>query len=244
MRLDKKLLELGLASTRSKAQRLIERNAVKVNGLVATKPSMEITDNDKIDVQQDAVKYVSLGGEKLEAADTRLNIMFNDCRVLDAGASTGGFTDYALQNGAKLVYAVDVGHGLLDVKLKSDARVKSLEEKDVRDLTIADIDDKPVDLIVSDLSFMSLYKVLPDYRRLLKPTGRLVGLVNPQFEHVEKTAGATKYESPAYDYNDVVKKVKQILALNGFDFANACRADESASSTNIEVFVSAVKRAT
>jgi len=82
MRLDKKLLELGLASTRSKAQRLIERNAVKVNGLVATKPSMEITDNDKIDVQQDAVKYVSLGGEKLEAADTRLNIMFNDCRVL------------------------------------------------------------------------------------------------------------------------------------------------------------------
>ena len=89
MRLDKKLLELGLAATRSKAQRLIERNAVTVNGLVVTKPSLVISEKDTIRVEQDAVKYASLGGEKLEAASTRLNIMFNGCRVLDAGAGSG-----------------------------------------------------------------------------------------------------------------------------------------------------------
>lgn len=205
------------------------------------KSSLDISETDKVNVQQNAVKYVSLGGEKLEAANTLLNIMFDGCRVIDAGASSGGFTDYALQQGASFVYAVDVGQSLLDVKLKNDERVKTLEAKDIRDLTLADIDGYQVDLILSDLSFISLYKVLPDYKRLLKPSGRLLALVNPQFEHVQKGEAATKYESPTYGYEDVVKKVKEVLTINGFKFVNACRADRSALASNIEIFISAVR---
>lgn len=237
MRLDKKLVELGLVDTRNRAQLLIERGAVKVNGLVVAKASQEILENDLVEVQNAALKYVSIGGEKLEIAICQFNIMFDGCRVLDAGASTGGFTDCALQHGAKLVYAVDVGSDQLDVKLKVDKRVKSLENKDVRDLTLDEIDGSPVDILVADLSFISLYKVLPKFKELLKPGGKLIALVKPQFEQTEKhrTKGGIIKNERLRD--EALDRVTESLEMNGFKFMNSCPTDADGKTKNIEYLV-------
>jgi 23S rRNA (cytidine1920-2'-O)/16S rRNA (cytidine1409-2'-O)-methyltransferase len=240
MRLDKKLVELGLVETRNRAQLLIDRGAVKVNGMTTTKASLEILENDLVDVQNTALKYVSIGGEKLEIAIHQFNIMFDRCRVLDAGASTGGFTDCALKHGASLVYAVDVGTGQMDVKLKADKRVKSLENKDVRDLTLSEIDGIPVDIVLADLSFISLYKVLPKFKGLLKPGGKLVALVKPQFEQIEKhrTKGGIIKSERLRD--EALERVTESLEMNGFRFENSCPTDADGKTKNIEYLVLAI----
>jgi 23S rRNA (cytidine1920-2'-O)/16S rRNA (cytidine1409-2'-O)-methyltransferase len=242
MRLDKKLVELGLVETRNRAQLLIERGAVKVNGLVVTKMSTDVLENDRVEAQSAALKYVSLGGEKLEIAIRQFNIMFDGCRVLDAGASTGGFTDCALQHGASSVYAVDVGSEQLDVKLRTDNRVKSLENKDVRDLTLTEIDGRRVDIIVADLSFISLYKVLPKFRELLKPEGQLVALVKPQFEQTEKhrTKGGIVKNERLRD--EALVRVTESLELNGFVFMGSCPTNADGKTKNIEYLVLAVTK--
>ena len=239
MRLDKKLVELGLASTRTKAQHLIDRAAVKVNGLVALKPSLEIAENDVVEARADALKYVSIGGDKLEKAIRQFNIMFDGCRVLDAGASTGGFTDCALQHGASVVYAVDVGSNQLDVKLKSDKRVISLENKDIRDVTLDDIDASPVDILTADLSFISLYKVLPDFRRLLQTNGQLIALVKPQFEQTEKRRNKGGILKDNRSRNDALERVKENLKQSGFQFLSSCETDADGKTKNIEFLIRA-----
>ena len=242
MRLDKKLVKLGLVTTRTRAQHLVERGAVKVNGLVVTKTSQEILDDDTVEAQTEVLKYVSLGGEKLEKAIGQFNIIFSGCRVLDAGASTGGFTDCALQNGASLVYAVDVGNDQLDIKLKADKRVKSLENIDVRDLTLNEIDNQPVDIVVADLSFISLYKVLPKFKELLRPGGQLVALVKPQFEQTEKhrTKGGIIKSERLRD--EALERVTESLEINGFQFMNSCPTDADGKTKNIEYLVLAVSK--
>ena len=237
MRLDKKLVELGLVETRNRAQLLVDRGAVKVNGLVVTKVSTDVLEDDLVEVRNEALKYVSIGGEKLEIAIRQFNIMFDGCRVLDAGASTGGFTDCALQHDAAFVYAVDVGSNQLDVKLKEDKRVKSLENKDVRDLTLSEIDGAPVDILLADLSFISLYKVLPNFKLLLKPGGKLIALVKPQFEQTEKhrTKGGIVKNERLRD--EALVRVKESLEMNGFRFVNSCATDADGKTKNIEYLV-------
>ena len=181
----------GLAPSRAHAHDVIARGAVLVGGAVADKASRLVAESDPIVVDADGRRFVSRGGDKLDAALERFPIDVAGRRCLDAGASTGGFTDCLLQRGAASVMAVDVGYGQLHPRLRQDPRVESRERTNVRSLAEDDGSD-PFDLIVADLSFISLTVVAPLLVRLLAgPGADLVVLVKPQFEvgHVEVSRG-------------------------------------------------------
>ena len=181
MRLDIYLTERGLCKSRSAAQSLINGGGVIVNGKIAAKNSLEITDDDEVSlVEEKLPKFVSRGGEKLERALELWQTDLNGAFCVDVGASTGGFTDCMLQNGARAVIAVDVGRGQLDEKLRADVRVSSYEQTDIRDFTLKD--GEFADFIGADVSFISLKLVLPHIYRLLKNGGFATVLIKPQFE--------------------------------------------------------------
>ncbi len=182
MRLDKWLIERGIFPSRQRACLAIEQGLVSVNGRVADKASQRVKASDHVEVLGDPLRYVSRGGLKLEKAIRTFGLELRGLRLLDAGASTGGFTDCALQHGAEKVYAVDVGTEQLHPSLRSHPRVISFENTDVRSLTIELFDGRLVDAIVCDLSFISLGQVLPVLVDLLEPGGWMVILVKPQFE--------------------------------------------------------------
>jgi len=182
MRLDKYLVEKQLFSSREKAQTAIRQNTVMVDGKIATKASLEVNDNASVEVIDIFNKYVSMGGLKLEKAIKHFELDFNGKWVLDIGSSTGGFTDCALQHGAAHVVAVDVGTQQLVDTLRQDERVTSLENKDFRDLTVEDVQGHQFDFIVSDVSFISLTYILPYCAPFLKPDGKMMLLIKPQFE--------------------------------------------------------------
>lgn len=179
-RIDTRLVALGLAPSREKAKRLILAGAVRVDGQVAAKPSDVVGDTTKVEVAA-AEKFVSRGAYKLEAALDAFHISSNEAVCVDIGASTGGFTDCLLQRGARRVHAVDVGKGQLDWKLRQDNRVIAHEKLNARALTIADIGED-ADIVTVDVSFISLKKVLPAAREVLKRSGHLIALIKPQFE--------------------------------------------------------------
>jgi len=180
-RLDAELVRRGLAASRTEAQRLIGEGLVTVGGAPADKPARLVDPGDALKVRGPARRYVSRGGEKLEAALDHFGLDPAGCRVLDAGSSTGGFTDCVLQRGATEVVAVDVGRGQLHEKLRADPRVLSRERTHLRDVRAEHIGG-PVDLVVGDLSFISLTKVTEPLLGAVRPAGDLVLLVKPQFE--------------------------------------------------------------
>ena len=168
-RLDLILVERGLFETREKAKREIMVGNVIVNEQAVTKAGTNFKDDEKLNIRiKNKLRYVSRGGLKLEKAIKEWELDFNDKLVLDIGASTGGFTDCALQNGAKRVYSVDVGTNQLDWKLRNDDRVVSIEETHIKDLTPENIENNKVDYIVIDVSFISLTKVIPYFEKFLK----------------------------------------------------------------------------
>lgn len=179
MRLDVALVERGLARSRTHAARLIDDGRVTVNGQPAAKPAQLVGPHD--DLQAEAEHWVSRAAHKLLGAldDSGLPVQG---RVLDAGASTGGFTQVCLERGAQLVYAVDVGHGQLVDHLRAEPRVRVHEGLNLRDLTLAHLDHVPVDLVVGDVSFISLRLLLPQLLGVLAPDGDALLLVKPQFE--------------------------------------------------------------
>lgn len=179
MRLDQRLVELGLAPSRAKARALIEAGAVTVNGVFARKPSQIVTGDVRITVDRDAPLWVSRGALKLIHALDHFGLRPQGT-ALDVGASTGGFTEVLLARGAAKVYALDVGHGQLDPSLADDPRVISLERLNARDIPAGLV--PPVDWIVADVSFISLTKALPAALALARPGARLVALIKPQFE--------------------------------------------------------------
>lgn len=180
-RLDVRLLREGLILSRSRAQLAIAQGLVLVNGLPAQKPSQRVSPSDRLEVCGDPVGYVGRGGIKLEKALTQFGVDAAGLTVLDAGASTGGFTDCLLKHGAKKVYAVDVGRGQLAQSLREDPRVVCMEGVNIRDLTPDKLGEK-ADLITCDLSFISLRLVLSSLFELLKDDGQALCLVKPQFE--------------------------------------------------------------
>lgn len=180
-RLDAELVRRGLASTRSEAQRLIGAGLVTVGGAPADKAARLVATGDALAVRGPARRFVSRGGEKLDAALDHFGIDPTGYRVLDAGASTGGFTDCVLQRGAAAVIAVDVGYGQLHEKLRGDPRVDSRERTHIRDVDAATLGGE-VDLVVGDLSFISLTKVVVPLVGAVRTGGDLVLLVKPQFE--------------------------------------------------------------
>jgi len=182
MRLDKYLQENGFFPSREKAQTAIKHQTVKVNGIITTKASMDITPGMQVEVIDLFNKFVSMGGLKLEKAIEDFGLDFNGKTVLDIGSSTGGFTDCALKQGAAHVTAVDVGTGQLSDTLLHDPRVRSLENTDFRALTSTDVNGILYDFIVSDVSFISLTYILPYCGQFLKPEGQMMLLIKPQFE--------------------------------------------------------------
>ena len=179
-RLDQALVERGLCDSREKAKRAILAGQVRVNDQLAHKPSDAVKPDDVITLDA-GEKYVSRGGQKLEHALQRFHLDVTGLAAIDLGASTGGFTDCLLQHGAAIVHAVDVGHGQLAWKLRRDKRVIVMERTNARFLK-PDQFPKLFDLAVIDCSFISLRKILPPAVPLLKPSGRIVALIKPQFE--------------------------------------------------------------
>lgn len=185
-RLDKILVDLGYFETKSKASSAILAGNVMIGTEVITKAGYQLDPNKEYDFQVKSMPFVSRGGFKLKKALESFDINVKDRICLDAGASTGGFTDCLLQNGAKFVYAADVGYGQLDWKIRSSKQVKTIEKTNLRTCLFSDIyeDNEPVaDLLVSDLSFISLEKILPNLKTLMnKDFHEMICLIKPQFE--------------------------------------------------------------
>lgn len=181
MRLDARLVYDGLVATRARARDLILRGFVRVDGAVCDKPSRVVTSATLIALVDEAPIFVSRGAEKLIAALDHFQFDATGRVVIDAGASTGGFTQVLLQRGARRVYAVDVGQSQLHATLKADPRVVSLEKQDARNLT-PDVISERADTVVADVSFIALSKVLPSVLKLTKETAWLAALIKPQFE--------------------------------------------------------------
>lgn len=181
-RLDAELVRRGLAPSREQARQAIAERRVLVAGAVADKAARLVDAGEPVVVTGDGPRFVSRGGEKLDAALSRFAIDVAGWVALDAGASTGGFTDCLLQRGAAAVVAVDVGHGQLHERIRADARVEVHERCNVRSLEPSDLGDRRFRLVVADLSFISLRTVAPALVELTEPGGDLVVLVKPQFE--------------------------------------------------------------
>ncbi len=187
-RLDVLLTEQMYADTRSKAQAIIMAGQVYVNGQKADKPGTAYEESVQIEVRGVTCPYVSRGGLKLEKALRDFGVKPEGFVCSDSGASTGGFTDCLLQQGAKKVFAIDVGYGQLDWKIRSDERVVVMERTNIRYVTPEDLGEL-LDLSVIDVSFISLKIVLPAIKALLKPTGQVLCLIKPQFEAGKEKVG-------------------------------------------------------
>ena len=217
-RLDLILVEQELLETREKAKREIMAGNVIVNEQVVTKAGTMFKDNDDLNIRiRNKLKYVSRGGLKLEKAIKTWNLDFKDKLVLDIGASTGGFTDCALQSGAKYVYSVDVGKNQLDWKVRNDERVFSMEEMHIKDLEEKDINNKKVDFIVIDVSFISLTKVIPYFERFLAENGKIVMLVKPQFEVGREKIGRNGVVENEEYHDEAIKKVISFSKECGYE---------------------------
>jgi 23S rRNA (cytidine1920-2'-O)/16S rRNA (cytidine1409-2'-O)-methyltransferase len=212
-RLDVELVVRGLCPSREQARRAIMAGSVEVNGQLAHKPSDQVRPGDKVVLHAPA-RFVSRGGLKLEHALDYFQLNVSGQVAVDLGASTGGFTDCLLQRGAAKVYAVDVGKGQLAWKLRQDARVVVMDKTNARALTPAQFPQPftPVDLVVMDCSFISLKKIVPAAIALLKASGKLVGLIKPQFEagKTEADRGAGVIRDPAI-HQRVLSELKQFV---------------------------------
>ena len=187
-RLDVLLTEQGYADTRSKAQAIIMSGQVYVNGQKADKPGVSYEETVELEVRGAVCPYVSRGGLKLEKALRDFGVKPEGYVCSDSGASTGGFTDCLLQQGAKKVFAIDVGYGQLDWKIRSDPRVVVMERTNIRYVTPDQLGE-PLDLSVIDVSFISLKIVLPAIKELLNSTGQVLCLIKPQFEAGKEKVG-------------------------------------------------------
>ena len=187
-RLDVLLVERLYADSRTKAQAIIMSGNVYVNGQKADKPGTSFEETVDIEVRGAVCPYVSRGGLKLEKALRDFGVKPEGYVCSDSGASTGGFTDCLLQQGAKKVFAIDVGYGQLDWKIRSDERVVVMERTNIRYVTPEDLGE-PLDLSVIDVSFIGLEIVLPTIKTLLKPTGQVLCLIKPQFEAGKENVG-------------------------------------------------------
>jgi 23S rRNA (cytidine1920-2'-O)/16S rRNA (cytidine1409-2'-O)-methyltransferase len=216
-RLDQLLVERGLTESREKAQALILAGQVIVNGQKSSKPGHSIADDARIEVLE-RMPYVSRGGFKLAAALDHFAIDVNGFTCLDVGASTGGFTDCLLQRGAKTVWAIDVGHGQFDWKLRNDPRVVVQEGVNARYLQPADYPDK-FDLAVCDASFISTTLLIPAIAPLLASPRRLIVLVKPQFEVGRGDVGKGGIVRDASLHEFACTRVRDAVAAQGLDSA-------------------------
>jgi len=213
-RLDILVYERGLADSREKAKALIMSGLVIVNGEREDKPGASFPDDADIVLKGRPLPYVSRGGLKLEKALRVFDIDLKDKICLDAGASTGGFTDCMLQNGASRVYSVDVGYGQLDWKLRNDSRVVCMEKTNVRYLTPEMIPDRCAFASI-DVSFISLGKVLLPVASILDENGEIAALIKPQFEAGREKVGKKGVVRDPAVHREVIKKIADFAAVSG-----------------------------
>lgn len=215
-RLDVLLVKQGLAQSREKAKAIIMSGTVYVNDQKEDKAGAMFDETKvSVEVRGNPLKYVSRGGLKLEKAIAQFGILLSGKVCMDIGASTGGFTDCMLQNGASKVYSIDVGHGQLDWKLRNDARVVCMEKTNFRYIQPGDIDDMP-DFASVDVSFISLDKILGPAYQLLKPDAQMVCLIKPQFEAGKEKVGKKGVVRDPKVHIEVIETVLAFTLANGF----------------------------
>jgi ftsJ-like methyltransferase len=214
-RLDVLLVKRGLAESREKAKAVIMSGIVYVDGQKEDKAGQTFADTANIEVRGSTLKYVSRGGLKLEKAMECFDVSVKDKVCMDIGASSGGFTDCMLQNGAKKVYAVDVGHGQLAWKLRNDTRVVVMEKTNIRYVKPEDIGES-IDFASIDVSFISLSKVLPAAYNLLGERGEIVALIKPQFEAGREKVGKKGVVREKSTHIEVIQNCFAYAKENGF----------------------------
>jgi 23S rRNA (cytidine1920-2'-O)/16S rRNA (cytidine1409-2'-O)-methyltransferase len=232
-RLDVLLVNRGLASTRQSAKALIMSGDVFVKGQREDKAGSTFDESALIEVRGNTLKYVSRGGLKLEKAIGVFDINIENMICMDIGASTGGFTDCMLQNGAKKVYAVDVGHGQLAWKLRNDERVVTMEKTNIRYITKEDVADL-IEFASVDVSFISLTKVLLPVRELLADSSEMVCLIKPQFEAGREKVGKKGVVREKETHFEVIDGIIHFALENGFKVLNLDYSPVKGPQGNIE----------
>ena len=232
-RLDVLLVSLGLAESRAKAQATIMAGEVYVNGQKADKSGMEVDITSNIEVRGSACPYVSRGGLKLEKALKNFGVAPTGYVCSDSGASTGGFTDCLLQQGASKVFAIDVGYGQLAWKIRNDPRVVVMERTNIRYVTLEDLGE-PLDLSVIDVSFISLGLVLPVVKTLLKPTGQVLCLIKPQFEAGKDKVGKKGVVRDPAVHEEVLQNFISLAKSLDFTIRNLTFSPVKGPEGNIE----------
>lgn len=235
-RLDHVIFENGLSESREKAKAFIMAGVVYVNNQKADKPGLSVKPGDTVEVRENPLRYVSRGGLKLEKAMQSFGLNLNGMICADIGASTGGFTDCMLQNGAKKVYAVDVGYGQLAWKLRCDARVINLERTNFRYITTGQIPEA-LHFASVDVSFISLSKILPVLRELMQPDGRIVCLIKPQFEAGRDKVGKKGVVRDRAVHCEVIEKILRLMPENGFSALGLDYSPVKGPEGNIEYLI-------
>ena len=232
-RLDVILVNKGLCESRDKAKRTIMAGLVMVDGRLEDKPGRTFDVDSEFTLKETLCPYVSRGGLKLEKAIAEFDIDCKDAVCVDMGASTGGFTDCMLQNGATKVYAIDVGYGQLDYKLRTDERVVNMEKTNIRYLD-TNLIKEPIDLISIDVSFISVKHMLPVASKLLKDNGKVLCLVKPQFEAGREQVGKKGIVKDDKVHVEVIKKVISYAEDNGLRAIGLTYSPVKGTKGNIE----------
>ncbi len=235
-RLDILVFEKGFTDSREKAKAVIMSGQVYVDNQKADKCGISYDENVKIEVRGNMQKYVSRGGLKLEKAIQNFDLDLKDKTAMDIGASTGGFTDCMLQNGAKKVYSIDVGYGQLAWKLRNDERVVNLERTNMRKVTNEQVPDE-IDFFSVDVSFISLKLILPTARRLMAENAQAVCLIKPQFEAGRGKVGKKGVVRDPSVHIEVVENIYNFCLENGFDILNLDFSPIKGPEGNIEYLI-------
>ena len=235
-RLDIELTVRGICKSRAQAQLSIKESNVLLNGNICLKPNKEIKESDILSLVQ-IPKYVSRGGDKLEAALNAFGIKSLSGKIgLDIGSSTGGFTDCLLQNGVSRVYSVDVGTAQLDKILRDDGRIVVLEKTDIR--ALKNLPER-VDIIVIDVSFISLDHIIPVLRHFLKQNGDVIALIKPQFEVGRGNVNRQGLVTDKNLYLEVIEKIKKCFILQNFEIGGVITSPIVGGTGNTEFLIHA-----
>lgn len=238
-RLDTLVLERFPHLTRNQIQSLIMQGKVAVDGSAITKAGAQFTEEVLITLDEEQPKYVSRAGFKLEAALDAFTLDVNGFICMDAGISTGGFTDCLLQRGACRVYGIDVGHGQVHEKISSDPRVILYEKTNLRHLELL---AEPIDLACLDLSFISLLKVIERVETFIKPTGQILALIKPQFEAERHEIGRGGLVTSPAVHEAVIAKIKAGFEAHGFELTNVIQSPILGASSGNKEFIALFKR--
>ncbi len=235
-RLDVLLAQRGEVASREKARRLIMTGEVYVNNQVVDKPGKQVPGDAVITIRQSGIPYVGRGGLKLQKAIEYFSIDVSEKVAIDVGASTGGFTDCLLQNGSRFVYAVDVGRGQLDWKLRNDERVAVLERTNIRYVKQEQFDQE-IDLATIDVSFISLDKVIPVVASLIKTCGQIIALIKPQFEAGRRNVGKGGVVRDPEIHRQVIQNIYDLAMRTGLTVKGLTYSPVRGPAGNIEYLI-------